>query len=626
MAQKTSDGRGSGQAQDAQSDQDDQDRKRGQRDLLLALLLLLLGLLCLCAVANLAVRPDQTWQVSADMLSKLDIDVGGKAIQLAPVGEKGLTPLPIEEILTPVGTPSPAPPMVVGKLPTSTPTRAVAVVPTSPATDTPAPVSPPTSTSTPPSTSTPTILPTPTFTPLPVLTFTPIPPTPIPPTSVPPTSEPSTSVPSTSVPPTSAPPTDTPTPSNTPTPTPTPTDTPTFTPTFTPTPTDTPEPTPIPPPNVMSITPNSGYNDADVAVVIGGTDFMDPPTARLGAYDLTVTASTSTTIDAIVPAGLPPGVYALTVTNPDSQSDTLPAAYTVLAPSDPDTTLENAQLLTAGSTLPGHGDDDHVQVIFFEVPESYAGQLWFRIYDADTGGSPGETIDQRWTNPWNTSMRYTLRGGAGAYTGAQAAHPDAGQIASGTPLTQTVIGANSYYHDEWRLIFGPYTADEGEDVGSSRVFKLVVEGMGGDDGNGYQATVSTVFDDNTAPAGSRVFAYCWTFTFNPSGSQPSFYPHIPAGTSTFTQYNLDFDDDDTGSITLHTPLRDITLLPPGDVSTVSGETRNSSHPVSAGEDGATWTAALNISSSYPRNNGSFWTTGDVADLAIFTQPTTNPAP
>ncbi len=603
----------------------DQDERRSRRDWLLALLLLLLGLLCLCVTAELATRPAQTWQASANMRSDVNLDTG-EVVKVEPVGPKALTPLPLEKILTPEGTPKPVPPAVIGQLPTTTPTRQVAVVPTSTATDTPIP--PPSRTATftplptgtftpsPTPTSTPTGSPTPTFTPFPTFTFTPVPI----PTN---TSEPpeDTSTPG---------PTDTPTSTPTDTPTPTPTDTPTPTPT----PTDTPTPTntPITGPTVLSITPNSGYNDVDVDVVIGGLNFMDPPTVYLGANALiNVIWIDANTINATVPAGLPPGVYALTVTNPDSQSDTLPAAYTVLAPfDDPDTTLENAQLLTAGSNLPGHGDDDHVQVIFFEIPTSYGGgnNIYLRIYDADTGGGAGETIDQMWNAPWtwNTSMQYTVYGGGGAYTGAQAAHPTPGQITSGTQLDQIVIGADNTYHDNWNLVFG-YTANQGESVGSGWVFKLVVEGMGGDDGNGYQVAVSTNAGGNTAPAGSRVFAYCWTFTFNPSVAQPPFYPHVPAGTSTFTQYNLDFDDDGSGSMTLHTPLQDITLLPPGDISTVGGETRSSSHPVSAGEDGVTWTVELDINNPYSRNNGSFWTTGNGGvDLAIFTQPTTSPAP
>jgi hypothetical protein len=303
----------------------------------------------------------------------------------------------------------------------------------------------------------------------------------------------------------------------------------------------------------------------------------------------------------------------------------------VLAPPDPTTTLANAQLLTGGTGVgPEHGDDDHVQVIFFEIPTSYGGgnPVYFRIYDADTGGGGGgETIDQRWVASWNTSMRYTVYGGSGAYTGAQVSHPDAGQIASGTQLDQITIGAGAAgaaYHDNWGLVFGPYTADQGEARPTGWVFKLAVEGLGGDNGNAYQAAVSVNPGDNTAPAGSRIFAYCWTFTFTTAPPQPPFYPHLPTGTTTFTQYNLDFDDDGSGSMTLHTPLQDLSV-PSSGLSGV-GVVASSSHPVGAGEDGVTWTVDMDIQSPFGRNNASFWTTGDGGDLAIFTEPTASPAP
>jgi hypothetical protein len=602
--------------EDSHSDQgrSDQDEKRSRRDLLLALLLLFLGLICLCCTAELAVRSPQTWQVSANMLAEITLVAdGGQAVRVAPVGTRALTPFP-ENLLTPQGTPSPAPPGVIGELPTTTPTRQVAVVPTAAATDTPVPPPPTnTATSAPPPTATftpsPTSTPTPTFTPFPTFTFTPIP------TS------------------TSEPPTDTPGPTYTPTATPT--DTPTPTATDTPTPTPTPTNTPITGPLVLSITPNSGYNDAPVSVVIGGLNFMATPTVYLGAYPLVgVTFVDPNTLNATVPAGLAPGVYSLTVTNPDLQSDTLPAAYTVLAPVDPTTTLANAQLLTAGSDVGlTHGDDDHVQVIFFEVPDSYVGELWFRVYDADTGGGGGDEavqgLDQRWIASWNTSMRYTLYGGSGAYTGAQASHPAPAQITSGTQLNQIVIGADNAYHDNWNLSFGPFTDSDGEQVGSSWVFKLVVEGLSGDNGNVYQAVVSTNNGGTIdPPPGSRIFAYCWTFSFTTAPPQPPFYPHLPAGTTTFTQYNLDFDDNGSGSMTLHTPLQDISV-PASGISGVGGPA-SSSHPIGAGEDGITWTVDLDIHSPFGRNNGSFWATWDdwisEVDLAIFTQPTASPAP
>ncbi len=88
-------------------------------------------------------------------------------------------------------------------------------------------------------------------------------------------------------------------------------------------------------PTVIAIDPASALNDLDVPVTITGTDFTTdlsgtPPTISLGSVALThVTLVDSTTLTATVPWGLDPGVYTLTVTNPDGGTASLANAFTV---------------------------------------------------------------------------------------------------------------------------------------------------------------------------------------------------------------------------------------------------------------------------------------------------------
>jgi len=92
-------------------------------------------------------------------------------------------------------------------------------------------------------------------------------------------------------------------------------------------------------PTVTAIGPASAYNDLDTSVVITGTGFaagltgtlvITPPTVWLGSTRLTDAGwVSSTTLTATVPWGLDPGVYTLTVTNPDGQAGSLPNAFTV---------------------------------------------------------------------------------------------------------------------------------------------------------------------------------------------------------------------------------------------------------------------------------------------------------
>ena len=92
----------------------------------------------------------------------------------------------------------------------------------------------------------------------------------------------------------------------------------------------------VPGPSVSAVQPATAANDIDVPVTITGADFATgesgavAPTVTLGGTALTnVTFVDSATLTATVPWGMDPGSYALTVTNPDGGSASLPAAFTV---------------------------------------------------------------------------------------------------------------------------------------------------------------------------------------------------------------------------------------------------------------------------------------------------------
>jgi len=86
----------------------------------------------------------------------------------------------------------------------------------------------------------------------------------------------------------------------------------------------------VPPPALLSVQPNRGFNSATTAVLIRGSDFISTPTVSLANTPLLdVTFVNSATLSATAPMGLTPGVYALTVKNPDGQQTTQPDAFTV---------------------------------------------------------------------------------------------------------------------------------------------------------------------------------------------------------------------------------------------------------------------------------------------------------
>ena len=92
-------------------------------------------------------------------------------------------------------------------------------------------------------------------------------------------------------------------------------------------------------PGVSAILPNTAPNDVDVqvgihgtgfAAVLSGTQVITPPLAYLGDTALEeVVLISSTLFSATVPWGLEPGVYTLTVVNPDGDTGGLAEAFTV---------------------------------------------------------------------------------------------------------------------------------------------------------------------------------------------------------------------------------------------------------------------------------------------------------
>ncbi len=88
---------------------------------------------------------------------------------------------------------------------------------------------------------------------------------------------------------------------------------------------------PTPAPGLLDIVPDSGSAYVETPVQLHGAGFVDVPSLKLGeTWLLSVTLVNSTTIDAVVPAGMPGGVYDLTLYNGDCQEALLADAYTVI--------------------------------------------------------------------------------------------------------------------------------------------------------------------------------------------------------------------------------------------------------------------------------------------------------
>jgi serine protease AprX len=84
----------------------------------------------------------------------------------------------------------------------------------------------------------------------------------------------------------------------------------------------------LPAPLVLAISPGSGSPGSETPVTISGQSFQPAPVVMLGSTPLlSVTYASSTTLAAVVPAGLAPGIYDLMVVNRDCQAGVLAGAY-----------------------------------------------------------------------------------------------------------------------------------------------------------------------------------------------------------------------------------------------------------------------------------------------------------
>jgi hypothetical protein len=187
------------------------------------------------------------------------------------------------------------------------------------------------------------------------------------------------------------------------------------------------------------------------------------------------------------------------------------------------------------------GDDDFSQTFFFVVPEDNMTPIYIRVYDPDTGGMHDEQ-----KGDWNTHVRFSVYGGKECIT-----HPDAtgtdpvGNYKSGNLLASKVFGESSQYDGKW-YTFGPFNPTEGELVRKygGYVFKVIADGISGDDGNLYTYFLSSKSDENDAIEGGNAFTFEYTFRMHDDPSQVShIYPFIDDKVISVKQANFDWDND-----------------------------------------------------------------------------------
>lgn len=189
------------------------------------------------------------------------------------------------------------------------------------------------------------------------------------------------------------------------------------------------------------------------------------------------------------------------------------------------------------------GDDSFSSVWFFSILKDYKKPFYIRIFDPDCGGENDEI-----QGDFNTRTLFSIYGGAGV-------DPDKNEESRGDEkgvnfkkgnLLASKIFAKEAKTDNKYHVFGPFNPTDGDFniKWNSYIFKIVCEGISGDDGNLYRYFLSSDPDNNVPVEGANAFTYKYTFRmWNDFMSVAHIYPYIDTGIISVKQSNFDWDND-----------------------------------------------------------------------------------
>jgi len=220
------------------------------------------------------------------------------------------------------------------------------------------------------------------------------------------------------------------------------------------------------------------------------------------------------------------------------------AGITLFSQSAPAVDENIPYLMTfGGNALTSWGDDDFCQIFYCIVPPSQTDPVYIRVYDPDTGGDLDELKGE-----FNTIVNFSIYGGNDCWsdTTAQGLNKT-GNYKSGYLLASKSFGVDPKYDKKW-FTFGPFNPSEGKYVEKlgGRVFKVIAQGISGDDGNIYKYFLSTSPVDNIPVEGGNFFTYKYHFRFSDDQKHVSqIYPFVDDKTISIQISNFDWDNDGT---------------------------------------------------------------------------------
>jgi hypothetical protein len=207
------------------------------------------------------------------------------------------------------------------------------------------------------------------------------------------------------------------------------------------------------------------------------------------------------------------------------------------------------------------GDDDFSQTFFFKIPVEYTDPFYIRVWDPECGGQVDEI-----NGVFDTRTTYEIYGGEGCHSPDDAKGIDpVGDYKSGNLLASKEFTDDPEYDANW-YTFGPFNPTEGEwnEYWQGYIFKIIVEGVDGDDGNMYRFYLSTDPDNNRDIEGGNAFAYEYSFRMHNNPNEVShIYPFVDDRAISVKQWNWDWDNDGI--------IRIVSVARKGQLTKVSGD-------------------------------------------------------
>lgn len=189
------------------------------------------------------------------------------------------------------------------------------------------------------------------------------------------------------------------------------------------------------------------------------------------------------------------------------------------------------------------GDNDFYQIFFFSIPKDYTKPLYIRVFDPDCGGENDEI-----QGDFNTKTKFSVYGGKGVdpEKNEESQGLEKGlNYKSGNLLASKIFGNDAKYDGKY-YYFGPFNPAEGDfnTKWNSFIFKIICEGISGDDGNLYRYFLSSDPNNNIPIEGANGFTYSYHFRmWNDFKSVAHIYPYIDTGVIYIQQKNFDWDND-----------------------------------------------------------------------------------